>query len=157
MTEIRDQARRESFEQDQERYRRILESQKAQREAQMDDLRPLPERHALCSLHWLPALFRFAALAILFVGLLLTIRAVTEGPTTATARAKTPRSPAAPSTSAPGASLPQRLLQVWRLQVWLLPPPQVPSSSTWGTAASGRGSGRTCRSRPSSGSGPLRM
>ena len=78
MTEIMDQARRESFEQDQERYRKILESQKAQREAQMDDLRPLPERHALCSLRLLPTLFRFAALAILFVGLLLTIRAVTD-------------------------------------------------------------------------------
>ena len=72
----------------------------------MDDLRPLPERHALCSLRLLPTLFRFAALAILFVGLLLTIRAVTDGATTATARAKTPPGPAAPTTSAPGSSLP---------------------------------------------------
>ena len=114
MTEIMEHARKQSFEQDQERYNRILESQKAQRDAQMDDLHPLSERQHRCSPHRLPALFRFAALAILFVGLLLTIRAVNDGATMDTATAKTlpgPDSvhrshPPAPSTSLPGSSLP---------------------------------------------------
>jgi hypothetical protein len=113
MTEIMEHARKQSFEQDQERYNRILESQKAQRDAQMDDLHPLSERQHRCSPHRLPALFRFAALAILFVGLLLTIRAVNDGATMDTATAKTlpgPDSvhrshPPAPSTSLPGSSL----------------------------------------------------
>ena len=85
MTEIMEHARKESFEQDQERYNKILESQKAQRD-QMDDLHPLSERR--CCPRRLPALFRFAALAILFVGLLLTIRAVNDGATMDTATAK---------------------------------------------------------------------
>ena len=112
MTEIMEHARKESFQQDQERYNKILESQKAQRDAQMDDIHPLSERR--CCPRRLPALFRFAALAILFVGLLLTIRAVNDGATMDTATAKTLPGPdsvhrsrtPAPSTSLSGSSLP---------------------------------------------------
>jgi len=54
----------------------------------MDDIHPLAERWYLCSSRRLIAIFRFAAIAILFVGLLLTIRAVNDGAKMDTATAK---------------------------------------------------------------------
>jgi len=60
----------------------------------MDDIHPLAERWYLCSSRRLIAIFRFAAIAILFVGLLLTIRAVNDGAKMDTATAKNLPGPA---------------------------------------------------------------
>ena len=139
MTEIMEHARRESFEQDQERYNKILESQKAQRDAQMDDINPLSERTKhLCSPRRLPALFRFAAIAILFVGLLFTIRAVNDGATMDTAVAKTlpgpdsvhrsRTSPPAPSTSLSGSSPPPANVAAPSVAPQNAAPPSSPGS-----------------------------